>query len=280
MTQNSSAKLTRKSKSSFLASFKFLPKEKREAIYSVYAWCRRTDDISDALTSASEKKENMLAWQEEMEMTFQGRPTQKITSELAKVLERFPIQKSYFKEMIDVMWMDIEGFSYKTWDDLIKYCHGVASTVGLMSIEIFGYQNWQTRQFAEDLGIALQLTNIARDIKKDAGIGRIYLPETLMDKYGISADQIFQNRFDHKLQNMMFEFSDKISHYFNQAKSSLPDEDRKSMLPSLIMGEIYFQIYRRLKRANFNVFTSEIKLKKREKAFHAIKVWLNPKTAI
>ena len=100
--------------------------------------------------------------------------------------------------------------------------------------------NLQTRQFAEDLGIALQLTNIARDIKKDAGIGRIYLPETLMDKYGISADQIFQNRFDHKLQNMMLEFSDKISHYFNQAKNSLPDEDRKSMLPSLIMSAISF----------------------------------------
>lgn len=276
MIKKQSAKITRQSKSNFASSFKFLPPIKREAIYCVYAWCRKTDDIVDSFQPVAEKEMALEQWQNELEATFNGNPQSPLTKELARTLKEFPIEKRHFSDMINAMWLDIKGDRFESWEKLIHYCYGVAGTVGLMAIEIFGYENKQTKLFASDLGIALQLTNIIRDVKRDAKISRIYIPLDLMNIYGVTEEDIVSNRYSEKYRMMMEDFSQRTLQYYKNAKAHLPPEDLKTMRPSLIMGEIYYRLFGKLQKYHFDVFNRNISLPSVEKVYSALKGWFFP----
>ncbi len=170
--------ISKKSKSSFYYAFNLLPNEKRDAMNTVYAFCRQTDDIIDEGNESDELKyEKLHRWRVEFEKAFSGNSEYLLLNKLANTISKFNIPLDPFFELIKGMEMDLQRNQYLTFDDLVLYCYRVASTVGLMCIEIFGYKNKSAKDFAIDLGIALQLTNILRDIKKDAKKGRVYLPQ-------------------------------------------------------------------------------------------------------
>ena len=174
----SAQEISKKSKSSFYYAFNLLPEDKRDAMNTVYAFCRKTDDIVDENSDSTDLKyEKLRKWRIEFEKSFSGNSEFALLNKLGKTISNFNIPLDPFFELIKGMEMDLQKDRYKSFDDLQLYCYRVASTVGLMCIEIFGYKHPSTKQFAVDLGIALQMTNILRDIGKDAKNGRIYLPQ-------------------------------------------------------------------------------------------------------
>jgi len=277
MSNMDARQITNKSNSSFLSAFRVLPKNKRKALYAVYAWCRYTDDIADAKKEREEKRDDMLQWHEELEQTFAGNPSLTITENLKHCITTYPINKAYFLEMIEVMQNDINGYHYESWEELIRYCHGVASTVGLMSIEIFGYTKPETKAYAENLGIALQLTNIMRDISKDAHNNRIYVPNELLRKHQVSKRQLEDGPADENWIAMMSEFSEKIRTYYHKAKELLPADDRKKQLPSIIMCRVYFKLFNKIIKRHFEVFGPTIKIGKWKRISIAVHTWLTEK---
>ncbi|MGH7370327.1 MAG: squalene/phytoene synthase family protein, partial [Candidatus Methylomirabilales bacterium] len=189
------ATLVRKSRSSFYCSFLFLPRAKREAIYAVYALCRAVDDIADDPGDVEAKAERLKGWREELDRCYAGRPTHPITRALRDCLNRYPIPKGYFDEVIAGVEMDLAVTRYPTIADLAQYCYRVASVVGLICIEIFGYRREATKEYAINLGLALQLTNILRDLKTDGRRGRIYLPQEDLERFGYSEDDLLHCRY-------------------------------------------------------------------------------------
>jgi len=189
------ATLVRKSRSSFYYSFLFLPRPKRDAIYAVYALCRAVDDVADDAGDMEAKAQRLKGWREELDRCYAGRPTHPITRALRDCLSRYPIPKGYFEELIAGVEMDLTLTRYRTFADLTRYCYRVASVVGLICIEIFGYRREATKEYAINLGLALQLTNILRDLKTDGRRGRIYLPQEDLERFGYREDDLLHCRY-------------------------------------------------------------------------------------
>src|SRR6516165_2572935 len=186
------AEITRRASSNFYYAFMLLPRERRRALYSVYAFCRFVDDIADE--DGIDNAPAMLArWRDELDKVFGGAPSRAISRALSENVCRFNIPRQYFEEVIDGVEMDLTRRRYVTFDDLCLYCRRVASAVGLICIEIFGYRNQSTRVYAERLGVAFQLTNIIRDVSEDARRGRIYLPLEDLARFKVSEAEILDS---------------------------------------------------------------------------------------
>src|ERR1039458_579523 len=190
-----SKEIAKKSKSSFYYAFNLLPNEKRDAMNTVYAFCRETDDIVDEGNETEEiKYEKLRKWRIELEKAVAGHSDYILLNKLGKTISQFNIPLEHFFELLKGMEMDLQYKRYLSFDDLITYCYRVASTVGLMCIEIFGYKHKSAKDFAVNLGIALQLTNILRDIKKDSIKGRIYLPQEDLKTFGYAESDLLSHR--------------------------------------------------------------------------------------
>src|SRR3989304_2884055 len=233
------ATLVRKSRSSFYYSFLFLPRAKREALYAVYALCRAVDDIADDSGDVEAKAERLKGWREGLARCDGGRPTHFITRALRDCLSRYPIPKGYFDEVIAGVEMDLTVTRYPTIADLARYCYRVASVVGLICIEIFGYRREATKEYAINLGLALQLTNILRDLKTDGRRGRIYLPQEELELQENSENSQCLFLIAPGFFPLMRFEADRARDYFRRAAESLPSEDRKNMAAAEIMGRIY-----------------------------------------
>ena len=196
--------IAKKSNSSFYYAFNLLPAEQRDAMNTVYAFCRQTDDIIDEGSVADELKyEKLRKWRIELEKSLSGHSDYPIINKLSKTIQKFNIPLEPFFDLLKGMEMDLQRKRYITFDDLQTYCYHVASTVGLMCIEIFGYRHSSAKDFAINLGIALQLTNILRDIKKDAEKGRIYLPQEDLKKFNYNENDLLSNTYNENFQKMM-----------------------------------------------------------------------------
>ncbi|MGH7430237.1 MAG: presqualene diphosphate synthase HpnD [Candidatus Methylomirabilales bacterium] len=268
------ATMVRKSRSSFYCSFLFLPRAKREAIYAVYALCRAVDDIADDPGDLEAKAERLKGWREELDRCYAGRPTHPITRALRDCLNRYPIPKGYFDEVIAGVEMDLAVTRYPTIADLAQYCYRVASVVGLICIEIFGYRREATKEYAINLGLALQLTNILRDLKTDGRRGRIYLPQEDLERFGYSEDDLLHCRYTPGFFPLMRFEADRARDYFRRAAESLPSEDRKNMAAAEIMGRIYRETLETIARKEFRVFEDRIALPRARKIGLALTTWL------
>jgi phytoene synthase len=265
--------ITKKSKSSFYYAFNLLPANKRAAMTTLYAFCRETDDIVDENDSNEIKYENLRKWRIELEQSLSSKSTLPLLNNLSSTIKQFNIPIEPFFELIKGMEMDIQQSRYSTMEDLTQYCYRVAATVGLMSIEIFGYKNISTRKFAINLGLALQMTNILRDIKKDASIGRIYLPLEDLKRFNYSEEDLFANVYNENFVQLMRFEANRAKDYFAKANTSLDISDKPKLFAARAMQHIYFNLLKKLEAKNFNVFEENIKVGKVEKVVIAVGVW-------
>jgi phytoene synthase len=270
----SAKNIAKKSKSSFYYDFNLLPEEKRDALNVVYAFCRKTDDIVDENEDALDVKyEKLRKWRIEFERAFTGRSEFPLLNKLGKIISNFNIPLDPFFELIKGMEMDIQRDRYKSFDDLQLYCYRVASTVGLMCIEIFGYNHPSTKDFAIDLGIALQLTNILRDISKDAESGRIYLPQEDLKNFQYSETELISKVYNDQFKDLMKYETGRAKMYFNSATSHLDLDDKKTMFAARAMQHIYYKMLEKIISADYDVFNNNIKVSNFEKIGIALGVW-------
>ncbi|MFA6456534.1 MAG: presqualene diphosphate synthase HpnD [Bacteroidota bacterium] len=265
-------------RSNFYYSFLMLPKPKREAINIVYAWCRVADDIVDEEESVSTKRLRLLQWAKEFELALAGTSRFQLANKLSLIIKRFKIPLHHFNELILGMEMDLVKTRYETFDDLKVYCYRVASTVGLICTEIFGYKHEEAKEYAENLGIALQLTNILRDVAADAKKGRIYLPQRDMDYFGYSEEELFAGKYNVKFQRLMAFQAERARSYFAEAIKHLSADDRPLFLAALIMQEIYFRLLQDIEKAEYNIFSRRIKISTMKKIFITVQTWWKNRT--
>ncbi len=246
--------------SNFYFSFLILPKPKREAIETIYAFCRTTDDIVDEAGDENEKYARLLSWTDELKRSLYGVSNYSLLNKLSAIIIRFKIPVEHFDELIKGMEMDLTKKRYETFEELKQYCYRAASTVGLICAEVFGYKNEKTREYAVNLGIALQLTNILRDIKADAKRGRIYLPQEDMRLFDYTDEDLMRNTYDERFKGLMKYECDRAHQYFKKAKAFLAEEDKPLFTAARTMGNIYYLLLRRIESLHYDVFSRRVRL--------------------
>ncbi len=256
----------------FYYSFVVLPPEKRRALCAVYAFMRYCDDISDGATSLEDKRKMLALWRSQLSAAqrgaFDGSP---ILPAFHDAIEKFAIPIEYFHFVIDGAEMDLAIDRYQTFDELYRYCFNVASAVGLVCLQIFGYEDVCARKHAEHCGIAFQLTNILHDVKEDATMGRIYLPSEDLARFDYTADDLRQNVFDDRFRSLMTFEADRAGHYYSQARALLPLVETASRPALWAMMEIYGRLLRKIVRRRFDVFHNGIHLSSAEKTTVALR---------
>ncbi len=264
---------TARSGSSFYYSFLFLPPERRQAITALYAFCREVDDVVDEATDATVARARLAWWREEVEHLYDGSPQHPVTRALHHALERHDLPREHLHEIIDGMEMDLDQQSYSTFQELSLYCYRVASVVGLLSAEIFGYTDRHTLKYAHDLGMAFQLTNILRDVGEDTRRGRIYIPGEEMDHYGVSRADLLQGKASPGMQALLRHQAVRARLYYESAFARLPEQDRASQRSGLIMAAIYLKLLDTMEVQNFPVLERRVRLS----PWH--KLWIAWRTA-
>lgn len=249
----------------FYYAFLFMRRDRRRAIHAVYAFCQKADQLMDLEPDAAEKRarlEERRAELVQLEELLAGRcsglPTDPILLALLDTLQRVEIPLTLFHALLDGLEMDLERRGYATLDELERYCWHVASAVGRMVIEICGYRDPRVLDFADRLGLAMQLTNIARDVQEDAREGRVYLPEDLLARHGLERRDILDNRWSPELRELMRELCETAEGHYEAALSQLPDSERASMKPALVMAGLYRPILGELRRRDYQVFLGKV----------------------
>ena len=260
--------------SSFYYSFLFLEPRRRQAITALYAFCREVDDVVDECPDAGLARSKLDWWRGEVAALYVGRPSHPVTQALAGSLKEFHLPQEQLLEIIDGMEMDLEQVRYADFKALHLYCYRVASVVGLLAAEIFGYRERQTLKYAHDLGLAFQLTNIIRDVGEDARRGRIYLPQDELARFGVSdADLLHANYSDNFRKLMEFQV-ERAQATYRQAFAQLPAADRKAQRAGLIMAAIYRATLNEIVRDSYRVLDQRISLPPLRKLWLAGKTWM------
>ena len=263
--QVSAAKITRQSKSNLALAFISLGRERKRDITVFYAFCRVIDDIADsAQFDAPQKQIRLAAWREMLRGPCADEPL--LAREVRGLIDKYSLPIDILEEIVAGVEMDLSVSRYATFEDLRVYCYRVASAVGLISIEIFGYRNARCKEYALELGLALQMTNIIRDVGKDLQSGRIYLPQEDLARFGYSEMALQDRQHDERFVRLMEFEAARAREFFSQAQAALPSEDRRAMVPAEIMSSIYRGLLRRMERDQFRVFEKEYRLSRLEKA--------------
>lgn len=255
-----------------------LPREKREAINTLYAFCRKTDDIVDDDDKSKELKQTDLdKWRTKLDKAFNNKSEDDFFNQIKMYTDKFEIPQKPFYDLIEGMEMDLNRNRYKTFEELKDYCYKVASTVGLMTIHVFGFTNNSTIDYAINLGIALQLTNILRDIKTDAKRGRIYLPSDDLKKFNYTEQELLNNIYNDNFINLMQFECDRARSFYKLADSKLLREDRGKMYTARAMEYIYYRLLDKIEEENYNIYENKIRVSTLNKLFITITVWLKYK---
>jgi 15-cis-phytoene synthase len=263
--------------SSFYYSFLYLPPERRRAITALYAFCREVDDVVDECTDASVARAKLAWWRQEVAAIFDAggnKPSHPVAQALASVASAFNLTPGRLNEIIDGMEMDLDYNRYADFDTLRHYCYHVASVVGLCSAEIFGYRNPKTLEYAQDLGLAFQLTNIIRDVGEDARRDRIYLPQDELARFGVSNEDILQSRETDNFRRLIEFQIERAESYYASAFAALPGEDRKSQRSGIIMAAIYQALLKEIRADGCHVMRQRISLTPLRKLWIAWKTWM------
>jgi phytoene synthase len=265
MASVNAAKITRASKSNLALAFVSLGRERRGDITTFYAFCRVIDDIADDVDlSGDEKRRRLSEWREWLRAP-QPNESQ-LAADVRGLMKKYAITPEMLEEIIAGVEMDLTIQRYQTFDELRVYCYRVASAVGLVSIEIFGYRNPACKEYAIQLGLALQTTNIIRDVGKDLVAGRIYLPLEDLARFSYSEKELQDRQYNDRFVRLMQFEASRARQFFARAAEALPREDRRSMVAAEIMASIYRGLLRRMELDKFRVFEKEYKLNKLEKA--------------
>ncbi len=261
--------------SSFYYSFLFLPKAKRQAITALYAFCREVDDIADDCKDISVARIKLAWWRSEISHLYAGKPQHPVSKALADAIERYHLDEEHFLEIIDGMEMDLDQNRYADFKQLQLYCYRVASVVGLLSVQIFGFKDRKTLKYAHDLGMALQLTNIIRDVGEDARRNRIYLPLDELKKFGVTEAEILNSQSSDRTQALLEFQIERAETFYDRALLELPSEDRKTQRTGLMMAAIYRTLLREIKADNpIQVLNARISLPPLRKFWLACKTFI------
>jgi phytoene synthase len=269
--------ITRKSASNLALAFILLPRPKRDAMSALYAFCREVDDVADDESVPAEKRRSQLAGgRDDIRRAVENQPPQLVTNqEFQPIIRQFHLPYALFDELIKGCEMDLDTKRYENYEQLELYCYRVASVVGLLSIEIFGYQNPACREYAIHLGKALQLTNILRDVRTDAERGRIYLPQSELEKFDVREKEILAFKYTANYHALAASVAGRARHFYQLARQTLPPADRKSMVAAELMGSVYWQLLKKLEANEFNVFGDQpVRLPKAQKLVLIFRSWL------
>jgi phytoene synthase len=271
---------------SFYYSFLVLPPRKRQAIIAVWDFCRAVDDAVDEVVpeaawqgglSAADRAraaQELALWRAELEACYVGgTPCTEQGRALQPLVAEFNLPREPFDELITGVAMDLDYSRYPTFEALSEYCRRVASMVGLICVEIFGYRDPRTRSYAVNLGLALQLTNIVRDVATDLRRGRVYLPAEDMEKFGVTVEMLEAGRVTPAVRDLLRFQCQRAREYYRRAAADLPRADARSLVAAEIMGGIYFGILRRIERARYDVFTRRIRVPRPQRAVIALRIW-------
>ncbi|MGO8766709.1 MAG: presqualene diphosphate synthase HpnD [Limisphaerales bacterium] len=272
-----SRNITKKSASNLALAFVLLPKPKRDAMSALYAFCREVDDVADAESAPVEQRRAGLAdWRADIRRACENQtPHFPVNRELQPVIQQYALPFRLFDDLIAGCEMDLAKNRYEDFKALEQYCYHVASVVGLLSIQVFGYKNPATRDYAVFLGKALQLTNILRDVKTDARRGRIYLPLDEMKKCRVSENDILNFNYSEKFYALAEGLAARARQFYSLARQTLPAEDRNSLSAAELMGAVYWRLLKKLEREKFNVFGEQpLKLSRPQKLTLIFQSWL------
>lgn len=268
-------RLTERSSSNFKFAFLFLGNEQRAALEQVYEFCRVVDDIVDEREPGDDgdrtAREQLRQWSTEVARIYEDPyrehdpPHTELGRGLVETHAVFDYPREGFDEIIAGVAMDLEQSTYPDLEALRLYCYRVASCVGFLCIAIFGDQSRAAREYAEHLGLALQYTNILRDVAEDAARGRVYLPLDLLERHGLTTEDIFNQRYDERFVAAATEFAEAAEREYRLAWEALRDADKRALLPAEIMGRTYHRILDEIRERNFNVFTRRASLRRRDK---------------
>ncbi len=260
---------TAASGSSFYFSFLFLEPEARQAMTILYAFCREVDDVVDECSDAGVAHTKLAWWRDEIARIFAGAAQHPVGKALQSVIARYDLPQEQFLEIIDGMEMDLDYNAYRTFKELSLYCYRAAAVVGLMTAEIFGYDDRRTLKYAHDLGMAFQLTNILRDVAEDAQRGRVYIPEEDMERFKVNRDDIVHGRFSDNMRELLKFEADRAKHYYEQAFGHLPDSDRYRQRSGLIMAAVYQALIKAIEDNDYRVLDQRINLSPPRKMYIA-----------
>lgn len=265
----------------FYYSFLVLPAEKRDAIIAVWDFCRAVDDAVDE-APADQVDTQLALWRQEVAACFgDGTPRTPQGRALARLVPIFNLPRAPFDALIEGVAMDIGAPRYETFADLYEYCIRVASAVGLMCVEIFGYTDPRARQYATDLGVALQLTNILRDVPGDLGRGRIYIPLEDMRTFGCTEEDL-RRETEHagrgvqlpRVKSLLRHQAERAHDYYRRAAEALPRRDARTLVAAEIMGAIYFAILTKIERSDYDVFSRVVRIPRARRALIALRIWM------
>jgi phytoene synthase len=256
---------------SFYYSFLVLPPRKRRAMLAVWDFCRAVDDAVDVGEPGAEP---LAVWRDELTACYTGRePATPQGKALQPFIREFSLPRQPFEDLIDGVAMDLSQARYPTFHALAEYCRRVASAVGLICIEIFGYRDPAARAYAVNLGMALQLTNIIRDIAADLVQDRVYLPAEDMARFGVTEDDLRAGRVTAAVRDLLRFECERARYYYRGAADELPAVDARSLVAAEIMGGIYFGILRRIERSGYDVFSRRIRVPRPARALIALRIW-------
>ncbi len=264
--------VARKQARNFYYSFLVLPPDKRRAFCAVYAFMRHCDDISDGEENTETKRRLLEDWRSRLNEAYSDVPCQNsILPAFRESIRQYSIPAQYFHWIIDGAEMDLDTIKYETFDDLYKYCFHVASAVGFVCLQIFGFKDERAKEFAEQCGIAFQITNILRDVEEDAAMGRIYLPAEDLRKFDYTPDELRNGIVDERFRNLMQFEADRAKHYYAQARNLLPLVENSSKPALWAMMKIYEGLLDRIIQRRFDVFHNHIRLTGMEKTSIALR---------
>ena len=271
---------------SFYYSFLVLPARKRSAIVAVWDFCRAVDDAVDQVVPELERSgmagdaararatEQLCGWRRELRDVYDGTPTTPQGQGLQPFVREFALPRAQFESLIDGVEMDLTHARYATFDELVEYCRRVASTVGLICLEIFGYRDPRSRDYAVNLGLALQLTNIIRDVAEDLRSGRVYLPAEDLERFRVSEADLRAGVVTKPIAALLRFECERAHRHYQLAASQLPRTDAYSLVAAEIMAAIYFGILRRIERHGYDVFRERVRVPRPQRAAIALRVWL------
>ena len=248
----------------FSVGFRFLPARKRQAVYAAYAWCRWADDIADE-QPGGDVLTRLDAWQSELDACYDARPTHPITIALADALTSFAIPKRAFIDLVDGCRQDMVKTRYATFDELLHYCHLVASSIADISLSIFGYRGNGAPDHGRSLATALQLTNVSRDVGDDLGRDRVYIPQEELHTFGVTEHDLFARRPTESIRRLMEFQIARAESYFRAAEPLLDELSCDARFPVLLMGGIYATVLRKLRRDPLVVLQRRLSLTRRQK---------------
>ena len=270
-----SASLTRRSRSNFYYAFLTLPRARRDALYAVYAFCRLVDDVADLGRDPGVQRAELGRWRRDVARCFEPgpEPDHPVARQLAAAVRAYPIPRAALEAIIEGCEMDLARVRFDTAEDLYPYCYRVASAVGLCCIEIFGYTDPRARDYAINLGTALQLTNIVRDVGADARDGRVYLPQRDLKTFGVSEQDLVAGRYGEPFVRLMQHQTARARRFYAAAAAAYPAADARSLVAAQIMGGIYRALLDEIEARRFTVFGERITVPARRKVAIALRCW-------